>query len=88
MTDSVILFWIEKNKAHIKYREYLPDNKRTDKPWWVCADGHNPFTGVTLREAVKAAAYAQRIVERQERKNDEWQDPALQLERRAEVDLG
>ncbi len=55
MDDTKRLDWIQQRKAIVRYREYLPDNQRTDKPWWVCAAFANPFTGVILRDAIDKA---------------------------------
>jgi hypothetical protein len=55
VTDTEILDWLEAQKAQVRYREYLPDNRPTYQPWWVCGARQNPFTGATLRQAVESA---------------------------------
>jgi hypothetical protein len=56
MTDREILDWLESRQCEVRYREYLPDGRRTNRPWWVCESGHVPFTGRTLRLAARGSA--------------------------------
>lgn len=58
MTDTEILDWLERYQAEVRHRWYMPDNKPTDKPWWVAPKTGAPWTGRTLREAVEASAAA------------------------------
>ena len=57
MTDKEIFDWLQKNQATIKWLEHWPGGAPA-KCWWVVTPGVNPFTGKTLRAAVRAAKRA------------------------------
>ena len=62
VTKEETFDWIEEHRAEIRYREYLPDGRLTSRPWWVCIEGMNPWSGKTLKGTIGRYAYVHRQV--------------------------